>query len=244
MPASRRGAARSAIRGHPDPCSVLELPPGTRDEAQVRAAFRRLAKVYHPDVPGTGDPDRFQAVQEAAQQLLEAGGGMGQGGASLDSIFSWAPTAPMSRSASRAPPSSAAQPLQQSDFAGSRGARIDVPACAARRPKGLKKSKKLAALTHSASPETLQRVQGVLARKLALPPAALHPVMPLEQLGFMLEQGCVGFQYVADITMALEEEFGVELMTILVGTWMKMDIPDSWTTVQGLADYVESKLAT
>eukprot|EP00434_Breviolum_minutum_P036655 symbB.v1.2.032486.t1/scaffold3905.1/size48494/1 len=36
----------------------------------IRGAFRRLAKVYHPDVPQTGDIGKFQELQRAAQKLI------------------------------------------------------------------------------------------------------------------------------------------------------------------------------
>mmetsp|Transcript_146729 Transcript_146729/g.365913 ORF Transcript_146729/g.365913 Transcript_146729/m.365913 type:complete len:300 (+) Transcript_146729:70-969(+) len=239
----RRGAASNVGRRAADPCSVLGLAPGTRDESEVRAAFRKLAKMYHPDVPGTGDADRFQAVQEAAQQLLEAGGALGQG-ASLDSIFNWSPTGSVSRTASgaRAPPSSAARPLEQDAFAASRGLRVDVKACAARRKKGLRKTGKVTAITHAASPETVQRIQGVLSRTLGVPAEALNPSMPLEGVGIGLEQGCVGFQHVADFFMGVEEEFDIEIVRILVGTWMKLEMPPEVQTIQGFADFVESKV--
>lgn len=242
-PASqRRGSAGGVGRRAADPRSVLGLAPGTSDEAEVRAAFRKLAKTYHPDVPGTGDAVRFQAVQEAAQQLLD---GSGQG-ASLDSIFNWAPAGSMSRTASaaRAPPSSAARPLEQDAFAASRGTRVDVKACAARRRKDLRKTGKITAITHTASPETLERIQGVMSRTLGSPPEALNPAMPLEAVGVGLEQGCVGFQHVANFFMAVEEEFDIEIVRILVGTWMKLDMPNEVQTIQDFANFVESKAQT
>ena len=38
--------------------------------AQIKKAFRKLALVYHPDVPGTGDPKRFQALQDAYDEMI------------------------------------------------------------------------------------------------------------------------------------------------------------------------------
>jgi len=241
-PRARR-AGGIARRAGADPCSVLGLAPGTRDEADVRAAFRKLAKVYHPDVPETGDAVKFQAVQEAARQILEAGGPLAA--ASLDSIFSWAPAGgAMSRTAtsSHAPPSSAARPLDWDAFAGSRGDRVDVKACAARRRADLRKTAKVQELTHRATPETLQRVRGVIARTLNVPEEQLDEGLPLEMAGIALERNCVGYQVVAEVLMALEEEFDVELTRIMVGTWMKVDLPPSVATLGGFADFVESKL--
>jgi len=242
------GAAFDDLRPSPeDPYSVLGLPPGTRDEAEVRAAARRLIKLYHPDVPSTGDADKFQAVQRAAQQLLEPGLAGPQAAASLERIYRWDPAPQHSRAYGGdrgAVPSSAAAPLRQADFAGSRGERVDVAACnARRRPELLRKTPRLAAVTHVATPETLARVRAVLARQLGVPEELAVGGVPLEQLGFFLEgQGSVGMQYVADVVMALEEEFGVELLTILVGTWVRFSVPGSVSTVQDLADFVESKI--
>lgn len=53
----------ASVRPTADPYRVLELPRGA-DLAQVKAAHRRLAKLYHPDA-STGDEARFLAVQEA-----------------------------------------------------------------------------------------------------------------------------------------------------------------------------------
>ena len=53
----------------PDPYRMLELPPGaTLDE--VKRAYRRLAKVYHPDAAGEAALPRFLAIQAAYEQLL------------------------------------------------------------------------------------------------------------------------------------------------------------------------------
>lgn len=223
---------------------MLGLPASTCDEEDVRAAFRRLAKLYHPDVAGTGDAVRFQAVQQAAQQLLAASGAAQD--AALASVSIWEQTAPISRTSAsaRAPPSSAARPLEMDAFAASRGMRVDTQASVARRRRDLRKAQKLKTLTHKATPQTVQRVQGVLARIVNPPAALLHPAVPLASVGFVLELKCVGLQHVADIMLALEEEFGVELFKVLVRTWMKLDLPDHAATIQGLADYVESKVAS
>src|SRR5919204_4602667 len=52
-----------------DPYAALGLAPGA-SAAEIRAAFRRLAREYHPDVnPDPAAPARFRAVV-AAYELL------------------------------------------------------------------------------------------------------------------------------------------------------------------------------
>ncbi len=63
----------------PDPYQTLGLAPSATD-AELRAAYRRLVQLHHPDHNG-GSPEsarRFEAVQEAyaeARRLRAAGGG-------------------------------------------------------------------------------------------------------------------------------------------------------------------------
>src|SRR6476659_7482415 len=53
----------------PDPYRILELQRGaTLDE--VKRAYRRLAKVHHPDAAGEAALPRFLAIQAAYEQLL------------------------------------------------------------------------------------------------------------------------------------------------------------------------------
>lgn len=47
---------------------VLKLKPGA-SKAEIRTAFRRLAKKFHPDVADTGDATKFQAILQAANEL-------------------------------------------------------------------------------------------------------------------------------------------------------------------------------
>merc|ERR1719265_692805 len=60
-----RAVGRRAVA---NPFSVLGLPV-TADHAEVKAAFRKFAKLYHPDVPESGDVDKFRAVSDAAEAL-------------------------------------------------------------------------------------------------------------------------------------------------------------------------------
>src|SRR6185369_12878330 len=63
----RPGAAR---RAGPltDPYRTLELQPGA-SQADIKRAYRRLAKVYHPDSAGPTALPRFLAIQQAYEQL-------------------------------------------------------------------------------------------------------------------------------------------------------------------------------
>lgn len=49
---------------------VLELSPKA-DFSQIKQAFRRLARRYHPDVAGQGGLARFQQISEAYQVLRD-----------------------------------------------------------------------------------------------------------------------------------------------------------------------------
>ncbi|CAE7617422.1 dnaJ [Symbiodinium natans] len=51
-----------------NPFQVLGLRNDAEDD-DVRPAFRRLAKIYHPDVPDTGDERRFRRISWAAEEL-------------------------------------------------------------------------------------------------------------------------------------------------------------------------------
>mmetsp|Transcript_11457 Transcript_11457/g.27485 ORF Transcript_11457/g.27485 Transcript_11457/m.27485 type:complete len:204 (+) Transcript_11457:51-662(+) len=59
------GAAFAASR---NPFQVLGLGTNAGDD-DVKPAFRRLAKVYHPDVPETGNEDVFRRLSWAAEEL-------------------------------------------------------------------------------------------------------------------------------------------------------------------------------
>src|SRR4051812_50074106 len=52
-----------------DPFRTLGLPAGA-SEAEVKRAYRRLAKVYHPDSAGETALPRFLAIQAAYEMLL------------------------------------------------------------------------------------------------------------------------------------------------------------------------------
>jgi hypothetical protein len=57
-----------------DPFRVLEIEP-TASEAEIRAAYRRLVKLHHPD-HNQGSPEaarRFEAVQEAYAEIQRRG---------------------------------------------------------------------------------------------------------------------------------------------------------------------------
>ena len=75
MSGSERGARDSGATqssGHPgDHYTVLGLSP-TATEAEIRSAFRRLARQYHPDVnPDPAAPERFRALVSAYEVLSD-----------------------------------------------------------------------------------------------------------------------------------------------------------------------------
>jgi len=51
-----------------DPHYLLGVRPETHLPVK-RAAYRELIKLYHPDVPVTGDRAKYEAVRAAAEQL-------------------------------------------------------------------------------------------------------------------------------------------------------------------------------
>jgi len=65
-----RSAAAAAAFGvsRSNPYDVLGVPAQT-EEGGLRDAFRALVKVYHPDVPGTGDDSRFRLLIWAIEEL-------------------------------------------------------------------------------------------------------------------------------------------------------------------------------
>ena len=54
----------------PDFYALLEVAPNA-DDATIRAAFRQLARRYHPDVAGTGNLERMQKLNAAYQALSD-----------------------------------------------------------------------------------------------------------------------------------------------------------------------------
>jgi hypothetical protein len=52
-----------------DPLRVLGLPPGA-SQAEIKRAYRRLAKAFHPDTAGEAAIPRFLAIQAAYDQLM------------------------------------------------------------------------------------------------------------------------------------------------------------------------------
>ncbi len=62
-----------------DPHRVLGLVPGA-SPGEIRAAYRRLAKLYHPDAAGERALPRFLAIQAAYEQLVDGEGRLRTGG--------------------------------------------------------------------------------------------------------------------------------------------------------------------
>mmetsp|Transcript_93702 Transcript_93702/g.264463 ORF Transcript_93702/g.264463 Transcript_93702/m.264463 type:complete len:344 (-) Transcript_93702:87-1118(-) len=67
------GAVAASAAAFGDPFALLRVPPSA-DGLQVRAAFRRLARQYHPDVAESGDSERFRALAWAAAELATTEG--------------------------------------------------------------------------------------------------------------------------------------------------------------------------
>src|SRR3954471_2420653 len=60
----------------PDPYRTLGLAQGASID-EIKSAYRRLAKIHHPDAAGEKNVPRFLAIQAAYEQL--AGGADGRG---------------------------------------------------------------------------------------------------------------------------------------------------------------------
>lgn len=67
---NREARREASVRRHVqrNPYDILGLSRSSNYE-DIRAAFRKLARTYHPDVPGTGDEDRFRSIKEALEEL-------------------------------------------------------------------------------------------------------------------------------------------------------------------------------
>lgn len=76
-PSGERGArtlcraAAAAPSGGRNPYDVLGVSPSA-SMAAAKFAFRCLVKTYHPDVPGTGNAERFMALLWALEELSNA----------------------------------------------------------------------------------------------------------------------------------------------------------------------------
>jgi DnaJ-like protein len=62
-----------------DPLRVLGLAPGA-SQAEIKRAYRRLAKAFHPDTAGEAAIPRFLAIQAAYDQLTGEAGAAGTSG--------------------------------------------------------------------------------------------------------------------------------------------------------------------
>ncbi|CAE7611180.1 unnamed protein product [Symbiodinium natans] len=60
--------------GEFNPYEILDVSPFDDIGAdELRAAFRKQAKIYHPDVPGTGSAEKFQLIKRAVEELASLG---------------------------------------------------------------------------------------------------------------------------------------------------------------------------
>ncbi|WP_276372747.1 DnaJ domain-containing protein [Chryseolinea sp. H1M3-3] len=53
-----------------NPYEVLGLTPAASD-AEIKAAYRELVKIYHPDITNSPDPDRIRNLNEAYDILSD-----------------------------------------------------------------------------------------------------------------------------------------------------------------------------
>eukprot|EP00929_Paragymnodinium_shiwhaense_P010738 TRINITY_DN11566_c0_g1_i4.p1 TRINITY_DN11566_c0_g1~~TRINITY_DN11566_c0_g1_i4.p1 ORF type:complete len:384 (+),score=65.10 TRINITY_DN11566_c0_g1_i4:59-1210(+) len=229
----------SPALGTRNPYDVLGLERGA-SEGEVKAAFRKLAKMYHPDVPQTGNVDKFQEIGEAAESLTGMGAAMQNWRTvNLDALLSWdGYSISGSRGVRFSTSSSAAQePWQPPPVSG----RVDVQEIKRMRRTDLRKVVHLKE-PQPATADTLEKVQDALATHLGVPPAQISPQVPLQLIGFVRETNTIGLDRVARAVMAMEEAFGIELLKVLVNTWIKFDMPDSFVTVGDMANFIQGKL--
>src|SRR3954465_14100880 len=66
--ASGTGDTLAAMTAAGDPHRILGVPPGA-SQAEVKRAYRRLAKAWHPDTAGDAATPRFLAIQAAYERL-------------------------------------------------------------------------------------------------------------------------------------------------------------------------------
>jgi len=60
--------------GEFNPYEILDISPFDEiGEDELRAAFRKQAKIYHPDVPKTGSTEKFQLIKKAVEELASLG---------------------------------------------------------------------------------------------------------------------------------------------------------------------------
>jgi curved DNA-binding protein CbpA len=83
-----------------DPYRVLGLVPGA-SAGEIRSAYRRLAKIYHPDKAGDRSLPRFLAIQAAYEALVDGEGNLRARGWPTKGAPSARPANPNARGASR-----------------------------------------------------------------------------------------------------------------------------------------------
>ena len=82
----------------PDPYSTLGVKPGA-SEAEIKAAFRKLSKIHHPDKNG-GSSEEFRKILDAYEELTKPNkggwemGGFESGGDAFSQFFSFLAHAP------------------------------------------------------------------------------------------------------------------------------------------------------
>jgi len=230
----RYGRRRKVPIPQTNPYKTLELQADA-GETEVRAAFRRLAKVYHPDVPGTGDALKFQDLLRASEQL-----------ATEEQREKWRRSAPQPSMAGQTTPAYPAP--QATGWKPQTGVSTDFVTEWQRRSKQRRLRRLQRALRNprkkppqSFSPgepstASLTRIQDIMAESMCYPRHLVTPETSLAELGFYMD--CLD-EDVADCVMAIEDAFDIDLLVILTGGWVKFELPNSVTSVADFACYVE-----
>eukprot|EP00929_Paragymnodinium_shiwhaense_P058138 TRINITY_DN29118_c0_g1_i1.p1 TRINITY_DN29118_c0_g1~~TRINITY_DN29118_c0_g1_i1.p1 ORF type:complete len:311 (-),score=47.97 TRINITY_DN29118_c0_g1_i1:496-1386(-) len=224
------------------------------EDAEVKTAFRKLAKVYHPDVPETGDSVRFQRIQEAMEEIasqsgrsqwvvaLSGGGGRRQRrrGTSLEEDFF--------------KESSAADfwtELEGDDFSPYVDPfKVDFEEWLEKKRKrrlmrmraSLRGGKRRRPVDFSgdvrASPETMSKMQEIIGDWIGLPARMITRDMRLEELQFYDK---TAWEEVAKVLVLLEDGFDVDLVEVVGASQLKFQLPNEVKTIADFADLIEAK---
>eukprot|EP00930_Biecheleria_cincta_P006070 TRINITY_DN107048_c0_g1_i1.p1 TRINITY_DN107048_c0_g1~~TRINITY_DN107048_c0_g1_i1.p1 ORF type:complete len:250 (-),score=52.95 TRINITY_DN107048_c0_g1_i1:667-1416(-) len=198
---------------------VLELEPDA-SKAEVRSAFRRLAKIYHPDVVGTGDATKFQAILQAANVLSSRPEVVRPEVVrdEFDQLFD--------------------DLIDMEAVAMEEEVGGDIFREWLRVRTSRNEEEDYGILDSLTDEEVVERVSAILALYFGFPPASVSSQTTLFELGFFKE-----YDYdVSDVLMALEMEFDVDLVDISTERReIRFDLPLAVQTVGEFAEFVASR---
>eukprot|EP00929_Paragymnodinium_shiwhaense_P081920 TRINITY_DN42976_c0_g1_i1.p1 TRINITY_DN42976_c0_g1~~TRINITY_DN42976_c0_g1_i1.p1 ORF type:complete len:314 (+),score=70.50 TRINITY_DN42976_c0_g1_i1:35-976(+) len=242
----RLSAVKNAAGSDQNPFDVLDLAQsearemsGEEFEQAVKAAFRQMARKYHPDVPDTGDAEKFQELGWAVEELSTA-----EGRKRWQISFARA-----SSSGSSSTSSTGAAGSSYADYAaGTARYDFDVEDLIEddETPEQRRKRERLERIwqrlrrpkAKSKPPTMLSRVQKVLAAHLRMPVEEVRPNAVLRTMG-MGQEDRAG---VRKVVTALEEEFGFSLtMKDRRLGWVWFELPEEVVTVADLKDFIFKK---